>query len=242
LNLLLLEADEIAASSECVVTGRRAEHLLEVLRVEPGNTVRAGVINGQLGTATVVDIRDSSVRLQVHLERPPEPAADVLLLATPRPKVLMRMLSHAAAMGFAQIVLFRSWRVDKTWMQSRAFDPAVQHQQLLLGLEQAGRTHLPKVHRFDLFKPMIEDHLPAMDLPPARFVAHPLASTPTHQLQLRAEPFALAIGPDGGFLPYEVDRFLELGFEAVSLGSHPLRTETALAALWGQLDLLRQRR
>ena len=64
MNLLLLEADEIAASSECVVTGRRAEHLLEVLRVEPGNTVRAGVINGQLGTATVVDIRDSAAKVE----------------------------------------------------------------------------------------------------------------------------------------------------------------------------------
>ena len=87
----------------------------------------------------------------------------------------LRMLAHAAALGFARVVLFRSWRVDKAWLQSRAFDPDVQREQLLLGLEQAGRTRLPEVLRFDRFKPLVEDALPALALPTQRFVAHPAA-------------------------------------------------------------------
>nr|MBP8302278.1 16S rRNA (uracil(1498)-N(3))-methyltransferase [Planctomycetota bacterium] len=54
-------------------------------------------------------------------------------------------------------------------------------------------------------------------------------------------PVALALGPDGGFLPYEVEQLHAHGFFAVHCGSHPLRTESALSVLWGQLDLLRQR-
>ncbi len=242
MNVLLLEADELAAAGTCVLTGRRADHLRTILRVEVGSTVRAGVLNGALGTATVQSMEPEAITVLVSLEDQPKPLADVLLLATPRPKVLMRMLGHAAAMGFARIVLFRSWRVDKSWMQSRAFEPAVQKEQLMLGLEQAGRTQLPEVLRYDLFKPMVEDHLKALDLPQLRYVAHPAAATPTHQLEVPNTPLCLAIGPDGGFLPYEVDKLREFGCEPISCGPHSLRTETALATLWGQLDLLRQRR
>ena len=242
MNVLLLAADELAASGTCVLTGRRADHLRTVLRVEVGSIVRAGVLNGALGTATVQSVDPAAITVQVTLEAQPSPLGDVLLLATPRPKVLMRMLGHAAAMGFGRIVLFRSWRVDKSWMHSRAFEPAVQTQQLMFGLEQAGRTQLPEVLRFDLFKPMVEDHLPTLDLPRLRYVAHPTAATPTHQLEVPTAPFCLAIGPDGGFLPYEVDKLRDFGCQPISCGPHALRTETALAALWGQLDLLRQRR
>lgn len=240
MNFLLVEAHEVTDAGTCVLTGRRAEHIREVLNVAVGGTIRAGILNGALGTAVVNTITDTEITVTIDAAESPAPVADALLLATPRPKVLMRMLSHAAAMGFARIVLFRSWRVDKTWMQSRAMDPDAQREQLLLGLEQAGRTQLPELQRFDLFKPMVEDHLPSLDLPTTRFVAHPTAATPTHQLSLTQQPFCLAIGPDGGFLPYEVDKLSDFGCVPISCGQHALRTETALAALWGQLDLLRQ--
>lgn len=240
MNFLLLEPEEVGDDALCVVRGRRAEHLRTVLRAEVGDTLRIGVVDGALGEGSLEHLDDREARIRISLGKPPARLSDTLLLAVPRPKVLMRMLSHAAAMGFARIVLFRSWRVDKTWMQSRAFDRDVQREQLVLGLEQAGRTQLPEVLRFDLFKPMVEDDLPRLDLPQTRFVAHPYAATPTHQLQLgKEQPFALAIGPDGGFLPYEVDKLTATGFHATSCGPHALRTETALAALWGQLHLLR---
>lgn len=241
MNFLLLEPDEVGDDGRCELRGRRARHLHEVLRAEVGQKLRAGVLGGNLGEAVVERLEDERAVVRARFDRPPAPIADVLLLAAPRPKVLMRMIAHAAALGFARIVLFRSWRVDKTWMQSRAFDPEVQREQLLLGLEQAGRTVLPEVLRFDRFKPMVEDDLPTLDLPARRFVAHPAAATPTAELPQVVEPFALALGPDGGLLPYEVDKLGEAGFEAITMGPHALRTETALAALWGQLDLLRRR-
>ena len=71
---------------------------------------------------------------------------------------------------------------------------------LLLGLEQAGRTRLPTVRFFPLFKPMVEDELARLDLPAARFVGHPVASVAT--AELAAPPpsaaFALALGPTAG--------------------------------------------
>ena len=49
MNLLLREPGEIAGN-ETVLTGRRAEHLLRVLGVVPGDTVRVGVVGGRLGS------------------------------------------------------------------------------------------------------------------------------------------------------------------------------------------------
>lgn len=241
MNFLLLEHGEVDERGRAELRGRRAQHVLEVLRVQAGQRLRAGVVDGMLGRATVLDTDAGGglVALRVELDRRAPPALDTLLLAAPRPKVLMRMLSHAAALGFGRICLFRSWRVDKSWLQSRAFDATVQREQLLLGLEQAGRTQLPEVLRFDLFKPMVEDRLPQLALPALRFVAHPAAATPTSSLGAMCGPFALALGPDGGFLDYEVAQLRDAGFHPISAGPHPLRTETALAVLQGQLDLLR---
>lgn len=239
MNFLLLEEAELDGHSCATLRGRRAHHLCEVLGAEVGQRLRAGVVNGRLGEAEVLRLGAGEAVVQVELDRMPPPIADVLLLAVPRPKVLLRMLAHAAAMGFAEIVLFRSWRVDKSWLTSRALAPETQREQLLLGLEQAGRTLMPKLHRFDLFKPMVEDSLPELGLPAQRFVAHPRAATPTAQLASLRGPFTLALGPDGGFVDYEVEKLQAAGFHPISMGPHALRTEAALAALWGQLALLR---
>lgn len=242
MNFLLLHRDELEDDGTARLIGRRAEHVRTVLKAEVGQTLRAGVVDDRLGSAVVTAITTDAIEVAVTLTATPPPAADALLLAVPRPKVLLRMLAHAAALGFARIVLFRSWRVDKTHLQSTVMDPAAQREQLLLGLEQTGRTQLPQVQFCPLFKPMVEDELPTMALPTQRFVAHPVAAARTHELALAAgAPFALALGPDGGFLPYEVDQLAQRGFLPVSCGPHALRTETALAVLAGQLDLLRQR-
>jgi RsmE family RNA methyltransferase len=243
-NFLLLEPGEVEAGGGAVLRGRRAEHVRTVLRAHAGQVLRAGLVDGPTGRATVLAVDEDEVRVQcawAAAAASSEPA-DVLLLAVPRPKVLLRMLAHAAALGFTRIVLFRSWRVEKSHLQSSAMDAEAQRAQLLAGLEQSGRTHLPVVQYFPLFKPMVEDELDGLALPPGRFVAHPGAATPTAALALAAtDAFALAVGPDGGFLAYEVDALAARGFLPVSCGARALRTEVALAVLAGQLALLRER-
>lgn len=244
MNFLLLEPHEPDAHGRCRLVGRRAEHVRTVLRADVGDELRAAVLDGPRGTARVLAIADDGVELLCEWREPgDDPAPDALLLATPRPKVLLRMLAHAAALGFGRIELFRSWRVDKSHLQSEAMQPQAQRAALLAGLEQTGRTRLPTVAFHPLFKPMVEDALPAMALPPLRFVAHPGAGVETHELDLAGVGgFALTIGPDGGLLPYEVEQLAARGFQPVRCGARPLRTETALAVMKGQLDLLRARR
>ncbi|MBK9384319.1 MAG: 16S rRNA (uracil(1498)-N(3))-methyltransferase [Planctomycetes bacterium] len=239
MNLLLLRPEELSDTDEVELRDRRALHLRAVLRVQVGSVVRAGLLGGPLGEAEVLREDASSVRVRARFEgeAPPVPR-DALLLAVPRPKVLKRVLEDAAAMGFGKIALVRSWRVEKSHLGAQALRAEVLREQLLLGLEQGRRTHLPEVRLFPLFRPFVEDELEAWATPGARFLAHPDEQLGPSRA-LADEPLTLALGPEGGWIEYELEQLTQRGFARCSLGPHPLRVEAALAAAWGQLALAR---
>jgi RsmE family RNA methyltransferase len=45
----------------------------------------------------------------------------------------------------------------------------------------------------------------------------------------------LVIGPEGGFIPFEIELLEKNGFQAVTLGPRILRVENAIPALAGRL-------
>lgn len=240
MNLLLLRADELDGGGAAVLRGRRARHLLDVLHVLPGQRVRIGLLDGPLGHGEVESAGDGEVRMRCAFagETPPR-GGDVLLLAVPRPTVLARCLEHATALGFGRIVLLRSWRVDKSHLGSRVLAPARLEAHVWHGLEQSCRTRPPEIASFPLFRLFVEDHLDAVATPDNRFAGDPSAARAAHQLALPPAPLTLAIGPERGFTEFEVGLLARAGFTAVQAAPHPLRVETALCALHGQLTALR---
>ena len=92
---------------------------------------------------------------------------------------------------------------------------------------------LPSVRLEHLFKPFVEDHLPAIAANTAGLVAHP-GSGENCPLALDRE-CTLAIGPEGGFTPYEVAKLQDSGLRPVQMGERILRVENALTALLARL-------
>ena len=237
MNIVLLHPAELPATGQVLLTERRAEHIHRVIQPKPGDNLRVGVVNGQMGLAEVLHCTDKQVALQVTLNQPaPAPLPVTLLLAMPRPKVLRRLLQSITALGVKQIYLTNSYRVEKSYWQTPFLEADAIQEQLLLGLEQGRDTLLPEVHQRKRFKPFVEDELPALLKGKQGFLAHPTESAlpcPSNQ----QHDSLLAIGPEGGFIAYEVEKLEQAGFQTISLGQRILKVETAVPALLSKLFL-----
>jgi RsmE family RNA methyltransferase len=234
MNLLLLTPADFISAETVRISGRRHRHLLDILRTEPGQTVRVGLLNGKLGEARIVSQNSDDTLLTVALTvAPPPPVPVTLLLAVPRPKALRRLLQGVTALGVKSIVLINSARVDKSYWQSPLLAPEVIEEQLLLGLEQARDTMLPQVSLRPRFRPFVEDELPGLAAGSLCLAAHPEGARTCPGGV--AGPVTLAIGPEGGFVPFEIDLLSRQGFLPVHLGGRILRVETAVPALLGRL-------
>jgi len=234
MNLLLLEQDDLVSDQQALITGRRLQHLRDVHQVEVGKQLKTGLINGSMGSATVVAISESQITLDLVLDTPPPSALPLtLILALPRPKMMRRILQTIATMGVKKLYIVNSYRVEKSFWQSPWLTSEKIRAQLILGLEQGCDTILPEVHLCQRFKPFVEDELPAICAGKIAIVAHPKtdAACPIH-LQ---DESVLAIGPEGGFIPYEVEKLEACGFSAFTLGARILRVETAIPVLLSRL-------
>ena len=198
--------------------------MLKTQKVQAGDTLKAGLINGLMGTASVLGVSDNSIELELELvDQPLSPLPLSLILAMPRPKMLKRILQTTATMGVKKIYLINSYRVEKSYWHTPLLNPESIKEQLLLGLEQGVDTILPEVSIHKRFKPFVEDQLPAIIAGCQALVAHPKGVEPC-PIAIN-QPATLAVGPEGGFIDYEITKLVEIGFQAVYLGPRILRVE-----------------
>ena len=235
MNLLLLEDGDFVAEGRALLRGRRLKHLLEVHRAEAGDSLRVGRLGGAMGEGRLLQLCADTAEIEVPpLDLPPPAKLPLtLLLALPRPKMLKRVLQTVASMGVPRLVLLNSYRVEKSFWQTPFLEPAAIREQLILGLEQARDTVLPEVIIEKRFKPFVEDRLPQLAAGSLGLVGHPGAYPGCPRAVEQA--VTLAIGPEGGWIPYEVDKLQEAGLQPVQLGERILRVETAVTALLARL-------
>ena len=234
MNLLLLEAADFVADDRVILRDRRLTHLQQVHRAEAGETLRVGLLGGDMGSGRLLRLDASCAELQVVFEQPPPAKLPItLLLALPRPKMLRRVLQTVATMGVPRLVLLNSYRVEKSFWQTPFLEPVAIREQLILGLEQARDTVLPEVVIEKRFKPFVEDRLQQLADGTLGLVGHP-GDFPTCPRAV-TQPVTLAIGPEGGWIPYEVEKLTEAGLAPVQLGDRILRVETAVSALLARL-------
>ena len=159
-----------------------------------------------------------------------------IILAVPRPKQLKRILPQLAQFGVSQLVLLRSWNVQRQYLTSKALNPEVYQPLLEQGLLQARLTEPPLVTYEPRFVDFVENRLPEADM---GLVGHPETSVSLSSIRPKGT-VALAIGPEGGWTDDEIGSFGRAGYRAVSMGPTHFRVETATVALLAQLHLLRR--
>jgi RsmE family RNA methyltransferase len=233
-NLIVLDGNDFVAADVVTLTDARATHLLTVINVTPGQTVRVGRLDGPFGRGFVESTRDGHVTMRCDFDAvaPDRPNVDVLM-ALPRPKVMRRLWAQLAALGVGQIILTNAERVERHYFDTHVITEATYRPLLIEGLQQARDTRLPIVSIHRQFKVLIEDRLHNLFSEGWRAVADPSGTTSlaTAIGEHSSQRVLLAIGPEGGWNAFEIALLQKHGFQLVSLGPRTLRVDTACVSL-----------
>ena len=235
-NCLLIAPDELDEETRTVrLDGRRRRHADEILKAREGDSLRVGLIGGDMGTGEIHRLDRDVLELAVELdEAPPAKLPIEIVLAMPRPPVFRRLVSTIASLGIERLFVVGTARTEKSFWQSHVLDDDAVRERLLLGLEQARDTILPAVVRHRYFESLVDEVLPPAIQGRRALVAHPGAATPCPHAS--GDALTLFVGPEGGLLDYEIERLAGIVFEPVALGERVLRVEPVIPLLVGRLS------
>jgi RsmE family RNA methyltransferase len=232
MNIVLLRPTDWIDDETVLLDDRRHQHIVTVLKSQPGHVLKVGALGGQRGRGTILAIDEKTVRIHVQftlaaMQRHPFD----LILALPRPKMLRRVFRTAGEMGVAHLHLINSARVEKSYWQSPLLKVDRITAALEAGLERAGDTLLPEVHLHRRFRPFIEDILPTLALNRSCWIADRDAP---QALREEARAGLVLLGPEGGLIPFEIELAKSVGAMCRHLGERTLSVDTAVAAALAQ--------
>lgn len=243
MNLILADAHEFDGRT-LIVDDHRAKHIVKILGCKEGDRVKCGEIDGRRGTGKIVSMRKKypfRVELTVELQEIPgnDPNID-LLLALPRPIMLKRIFSQVTSLGVGKIIIINANRVEKSFWEAGLLSRDAYREHLIHGLEQAVDTRLPKVEIHRRFRPFMEDEFPTIKEEYTHLLlAHP-GERNTLSQRITSKPIRVlyGVGPEGGWVDYEIDKFKENGFKTFAIGERILKVDTATIALHARISTL----
>ncbi len=219
------------------LTGDQAVHLARVLRAEPGQRFDV-LANGFLHSGTITAVSEREVTFTLGEELETDAALPVhLLLAVIKFDHYEWGLEKATELGAARITPVLARRTEKHLAQAAAKRVERWRRIVREASQQSRRSDLPDV---DDPQPL-KDALAYVTAPRRVLLAeteeeNTLAAA-LGKLRVPDGPdaehnraLALAIGPEGGWAPEEVQLFTGQGWQPVTLGPRILRAETAAIA------------
>jgi len=227
MNIILFSASEV----ELPLSRRdgRARHILTVLRRQPGDRFDVGRIDGPLGKATLVEVREEDLRLSFVWGEPPPALPPLrLLLGLPRPQTARDLLREGTALGVSAMDFVRTERGEASYAQSSLWTTGEWRDLLVTGATQAFCTRLPSVQHGDSLGAGIA-------AVPAGYTRLALDNyeAPTALADLILPDSAgivLALGAERGWADAERELLRQNQFQFVHLGPRVLRMETAAIA------------
>jgi len=207
-----------------------AHYLRTVLRRNTGDHVI--VFNGQGGEyhAEILSLTKTDAALLIHrhdaVSREITPAIHIIQAACRNEKV-EHILQKCVELGAASLQIVRSER-SSLKLDERKLQTRLQRWQKIIieAAEQSGRTIIPKLSW--------QTKLNRIDAKGLKLALHPEAPqswTQAHNQISEYGDITIAIGPEGGWSPADLQILEQLGFTGLRFGPRILRTETAAPAL-----------
>lgn len=218
------------------LAGDEARHLAKVLRHAPGDTVRLFDGRGREGLFTVASVK-GGVELELVSQTITPRPAPVVWLAPGFNKSSRRgwLLEKAVELGAAGIIFWEAKRGQGGMPPS----PKESWQaQMIAGAKQCGNPWLPEIEAVEGGARGLIGRCGEFSRRFLLWESHDAGRLLTLPDLRDVQDIVFVLGPEGGLDDAEAGRFLDAGFEAVTLGGRPLRWETAaLLALglcwWG---------
>jgi len=226
LNLILFSREE--ANGSLPRSDRRAEHILEVLRIGEGGSFDVGLINGPRGKATLRELGPCTLTLDFSWREEPAPLAPVdLVIGLPRPQTARKILLEACSLGVRSMSFVLSDRGEPGYAQSTLWSSDEWERLLIAGAEQAFCTRLPRI----IHGVRLSECLQALPESAARIALDNYeGSSRMGDPSPLTPPVVLALGSERGWSDGERELLRKHGFSLVHLGPRVLRTETAVIA------------
>jgi 16S rRNA (uracil1498-N3)-methyltransferase len=204
-------------------------HLAKVLRVRTGDELVLFTGDGREFSATVEGVRGTRVTAAVGEARTVDresPLAVTLVQCIARADRMDVIVQKATELGVARIIPVLSRRSVVRLDADQAESKASHWRAIAAGAcEQCGRNRLPVIES----PRRLINYLGEAAAAGPRLLLEPELAVPDRG-QAIGSTVEIAIGPEGGFDPVEIEAFRVSGFEAVKLGPRVLRTETAAIA------------
>ena len=182
MNIILLRQEELSGGNfSFAKTDERFLHIKKVLKLGAGAVFKAGIIDGEKGTAEITSFSDELLTARFTVSEDAGGGADDsvlppirLILGFPRPIQLRRILRDVAGLGIEALYLTGTELGEKSYLKADIAAETEIERLLIDGCSQAGDTHIPKLcraysvrHFFDRYEDDIRpDHLRAvLDVP-----------------------------------------------------------------------------
>lgn len=207
------------------LTGDEARHAARVLRVRPGEAITVADGSGRVIEAVVTEA-ESIVRAEVrdiHETPLPKPAV-TLYQAIAKGDRMNDLVAQAVEVGVVRLVPFVAERTIARWDEhKRAKHVARWREVAKSAAKQSRSAYLTSV------EDVIDGLSSALVSGTLTVVLHEASSVRLRDVLPSAGPDAMviAVGPEGGLAPDELDELRAGGAQVVTLGPRILRTGTA---------------
>lgn len=229
----------LAAGHEIELPEHAANHLIRVLRMGIGDHCTLFNGDGHDYPARLVEVGKRIARAEigagvsVHSE---SPLRLILLQGVARGEKMDLILQKATELGVGSFQPLYSQRSEVRLDGDRA-DKRLAHWRgvVVSACEQCGRAVVPAV----AMPTSLAQALTALPADGPRLILDPDATASLSRLRVdSAKPICLAVGPEGGWSPQDIEQLQASGFSGVRLGPRVLRTETAGLAVISALQVL----
>jgi 16S rRNA (uracil1498-N3)-methyltransferase len=201
-----------------------ARHAVQVLRMQPGQSIQLTNGEGLLWDATITEAGKKKCIVTITEEQLFQSLlprkVSIGIAPVKNTNRLEWFLEKVTEMGVSEVLLLQTRRTEKQHLRFERL-LSIANSALL----QSRQVWLPRI-----LPPQSMEKVLASDQYQHRYIAHceDLEKQPLSKLVIGTTGSSLLlIGPEGDFDPAEIESSVEAGFVPVSLGQSRLRTETA---------------